>query len=175
VAAQAATPKSLADACNVATPKIPRYASPPQICLRFAHSLSLATEHCCSSRSSRSKMMMMMMIVFFFSSCVFVVDVVVRGTYSFLDAAAAAPCRDSWLQEMKNKKIGADYPSGCRSRHAVSRFSIFAHGPAANSSSSSKARSGWGEREERRSRRAPRGPPATLVSTTTTTTTTSVS
>ncbi len=118
-------------------------------------------------------MMMMMMIVFFFSSCVFVVDVAVRGT--FLDAAAAAagaaPCRDSWLQEMKNKKIGADYPSGCRSRHAVSRFSIFAHGPAANSSSSSKARSGWGEREERRGRRAPRGPPATLVSTTTTTTT----
>jgi hypothetical protein len=86
-------------------------------------------------------------------------------------AAGAAPCRDSWLQEMKNKKIGADYPSGCRSRHAVSRFSIFAHGPAANSSSSSKARSGWGEREERRGRRAPRGPPATLVSTTTTTTT----
>jgi len=85
-------------------------------------------------------------------------------------AAAAAPCRDSWLQEMKNKKkkIGAYYrPSGCRSRHAVSRFSIFAHGPAANSSSS-KAGSGWGEREERRRRRAPRGPPATLVSTTTT-------
>jgi hypothetical protein len=90
-------------------------------------------------------------------------------------AAAAAPCRDSWLQEMKNKKkkIGAYYrPSGCRSRHAVSRFSIFAHGPAASSSSSSsKAGSGWGEREERRSRRAPRGPPATLVSSSSTTTT----
>lgn len=175
MAAQAATPRSLADACNVATPKF--LAMPSRH--RFASdslTLSRATEHCCSSsRSSRSKMMMMMMIVFFFSSCVFVVDVAVPGTYSFLDAvaavAAAAPCRDSWLQEMKNKKkkkIGADYPSGCRSRHAVSRFSIFAHGPAANSSSSSKARSGWGEREERRSRRAPRGPPATLVGTTTT-------
>ncbi len=111
-------------------------------------------------------MMMMMMIVFFFSSCVFVVDVAVPGTYSFLDAAAAAaaPCRDSWLQEMKNKKkkkIGADYPSGCRSRHAVSRFSIFAHGPAANSSSSSKARSGWGEREERREKKPARSAGAT--------------
>jgi len=128
--------------------------------------LSLATEHCCS----RSKMIITIIVVFLFSSCVVVVDVAVRGTYSFLDVAAAAPCRDSWLQEMKNKKkkIGAYYrPSGCRSRHAVSRFSIFAHGPAANSSSS-KAGSGWGEREERRRRRAPRGPPATLVSTTTT-------
>ncbi len=96
--------------------------------------------------------MMMMIIVFFFSSCVVVVDVAVRGTYSFFDAAAAAaaPCRDSWLQEMKNKKkkIGAYYrPSGCRSRHAVSRFSIFAHGPAANSSSS-KSRE-WVGRERR--------------------------
>lgn len=172
VAAQAATPTSLADACSVAPPNSSLCLAAtdlPQI-RPLSLSLSLATKHCCSSRS---KMMMIIIIVFFFSSCVFVVDVAVRGTYSFLDAAAAAaaPCRDSWLQEMKNKKkkIGAYYrPSGCRSRHAVSRFSIFAHGPAASSSSSSKAGSGWGEREERRSRRAPRGPPATLVSTTTT-------
>jgi hypothetical protein len=173
VAAQAATPTSLADACSVAPPNSSLCLAATDLPQIRPRSLSLATEHCCSSSRSKMMMMMMMMMVFFFSSCVFVVDVAVRGTYSFLDAAAAAaaPCRDSWLQEMKNKKkkIGAYYrPSGCRSRHAVSRFSIFAHGPAASSSSSSKAGSGWGEREERRSRRAPRGPPATLVSTTTT-------
>jgi hypothetical protein len=110
-------------------------------------------------------MIITIIVVFLFSSCVVVVDVAVRGTYSFLDvaAAAAAPCRDSWLQEMKNKKkkIGAYYrPSGCRSRHAVSRFSIFAHGPAANSSSS-KAGSGWGEREERREKTPARSAGAT--------------
>ncbi len=169
MAAQAATPTSLADACSVAPPN-------SSLCLAATdlpqiRSLPLSQQNTVAAAAgARWWWWWSSSSSFLLASSSSTSQFVVLTPSLMQQQQRQLPAVTAGCRRWRTRKRRLEHITGHQAAAVVTQFRafLFLLTDQLPTVAAAKAGSGWGEREERRRRRAPRGPPATLVSTTTT-------